>query len=91
LSVGELPDRQKGLCSNKSSWLKALEFMENRYLPILHENISLSVLCVSNESLSPWGEWAVKIVLNGYYFVLMGRLGHSQSQYGMMTSLTDYE
>ena len=24
--------------------------MENRYLPILHENISLSVLRVSNES-----------------------------------------
>jgi len=98
-----VPDRQKGLCSNKSSWLKAREFMENRYLPparqkplrrgegpILHENISLSVLCVSNEPLSPWGEWAVKIVLNVYYFVLMGRLGHSQSQYGMMMWLTDH-
>jgi hypothetical protein len=58
--------------------------MENRYLPparqkplrrgegpILHENISLSVLPanrqVSNEPLSSWGEWAVKIVLNVYY------------------------
>jgi hypothetical protein len=25
-------------------WPKAREFMENRYLPILHDNISLSVL-----------------------------------------------
>jgi len=34
--------------------------MENRYLPILHENIALSVLCVSNEPLASWGEWVVK-------------------------------
>ena len=47
--------------------------MENRYLPparqkplrrgegpILHENILLSVLCVSNEPLASWGEWVVK-------------------------------
>jgi len=38
--------------------------MENRYLPILHENISLSVLRVSNEPPSSWGEWAVKMVFN---------------------------
>ncbi len=38
--------------------------MENRHLPILHENGSLSVLRVSNEPLFSWGEWAVKIVLN---------------------------
>ena len=36
--------------------------MENRYLPILHENISLSMLCVSNEPLSFGGEWVVKRV-----------------------------
>jgi hypothetical protein len=45
--------------------------MENRYLPILHENISLSVLRVSNEPLSSWGEWVVKIVLNVGYFLLL--------------------
>jgi hypothetical protein len=35
--------------------------MENRYLPILHEDISLSVLRASNEPLDCWGEWVVKI------------------------------
>jgi hypothetical protein len=45
--------------------------MENRYLPILHENISLSMLRVSNEPLSSWGEWVVKIVLNVNSFVLL--------------------
>jgi hypothetical protein len=52
--------------------------MENRYLPparqkplrrgegpILHENISLSVLRVSNESLSSWGEWVVGRAMRG--------------------------
>jgi hypothetical protein len=43
--------------------------MENRYLPILHDNISLSVLRVSNEPLTSWGEWVVKIVLNVDYFL----------------------
>jgi len=45
--------------------------MENRYLPILHETISLSVLCVSNEPLFSWGEWAVKMILNFSYFRLL--------------------
>jgi len=45
--------------------------MENRYLPILHEDIFLSVLCVSNEPLSSWGEWVVRIVLYGDYFLLL--------------------
>ena len=45
--------------------------MENRYLPILHEIISLSVLRVSNELLSCWGEWVVKMVFNVNYFVLL--------------------
>ena len=45
--------------------------MENRYLPILHENISLSVLRVSNESLSSWDEWVVKMVFNVNYFLLL--------------------
>ena len=49
--------------------------MENRYLPILHENISLSVLPaywqVSNEPLSFRGEWAVKIALSVNYFLLL--------------------
>ena len=53
--------------------------MENRYLPILREDISLSVLCVSNEPLSSWGEWVVRIVLNANYFLLLvisvGELG----------------
>jgi hypothetical protein len=47
-------DRQKPSVWNKFPWPKAREFMENRYLAILHENISLSVLPayrqVSNES-----------------------------------------
>jgi hypothetical protein len=33
--------------------------MENRYLAILHENISLSVLRVSNESSFYEDEWVV--------------------------------
>jgi len=41
--------------------------MENRYLPILHDTDSLRVLCASNEPLSYWGEWAVKIVLKVSY------------------------
>jgi len=41
--------------------------MENRYLPILHDINSLSVLCASNEPLSCWGEWAVKIAFNVSY------------------------
>ena len=45
--------------------------MQNRYLPILHDNISLSVLRVSNEPLTSWGEWVVKIVLNVNYFLLL--------------------
>jgi hypothetical protein len=58
--------------------------MENRYLPparqkplrrgegpILHDNISLSVLRVSNEPLTSWGEWVVKTVLNVDYFLLL--------------------
>jgi len=45
--------------------------MENRYLPILHENIFLSVLRVSNESLFSWDEWVVKILLNPNYFLLL--------------------
>ena len=49
LSVGEVPDRQKASVSNKLPLPKAREFMENRYLPILHENTLLSVLGVSNE------------------------------------------
>ena len=42
--------RQKACVSNKLPWPKAGRFMENRYLPILHENIYLSVLSASNES-----------------------------------------
>ena len=44
--------------------------MENRYLAILRENISLSVLRVSNEPLSSWGEWAVNMVRDVNYLVL---------------------
>jgi hypothetical protein len=36
--------------------------MENRYLPILHESISLGELRVSNEPLASWGEWVVNII-----------------------------
>jgi len=47
-------DRQKASISNKLPLPEAGRFMENRYLPTLHENISLSVLPayrqVSNES-----------------------------------------
>ena len=57
-------DRQKRSVSDKLPWPKAREFMENRYLAILHENISLSVLRVSNEPLSSWGEWVVKMAFN---------------------------
>ena len=77
-------DKQKASVSNKLPWPTRREFMENRYLPparqkplrrgegpILHENISLSVLRVSNEPPSSWGEWAVKIVLNVNYFLLL--------------------
>jgi hypothetical protein len=59
--------------------------MENRYLPparqkplrrgegpILHESIPLSGLCVSNEPLSSWGEWVVKIVSYSHSMVLGG-------------------
>ena len=55
--------------------------MENRYLPparqkplrrgegpILHENILLSVLCVSNEPLASWGEWVVNLVRDTNHF-----------------------
>ena len=44
--------------------------MENRHLPILHDNIALSVLpaCrqagVPRMSPIPWDEWVVKIVWN---------------------------
>jgi hypothetical protein len=38
--------------------------MENQYLPILHENISLSVLRVSNEPLASRDEWVVKMLFN---------------------------
>jgi len=52
----------RGVC-----WPKAQEFMENRYLPILHENISLSVFRVSNEPLSSKGEWVVKKEISRWY------------------------
>jgi hypothetical protein len=64
-------DRQKASVSNTLPWPKAQGFMENRYLPILHEDISLSVLRVSNEPLISSGEWVVKIVLNVNYFLLL--------------------
>jgi hypothetical protein len=46
--------------------------MENRDLPILHESIPLSVLCVSNEPLSSSGEWVVNIVSYSHSMVLGG-------------------
>jgi len=64
-------DRQKSSVLNKSPGSKAREFIENRYLPILNENISLSALRVSNESLFSWGEWAVEIVSNLNSFPLL--------------------
>jgi hypothetical protein len=70
-----VPDRQKASVVNKLPWSKAREFIENRYLPparqkplrrgegpILNENLSLCVLCVSNEPLASWGEWVVNLV-----------------------------
>jgi hypothetical protein len=69
LSVGEVPTDKKVL-SRKNFWPEAWEFMENRHLPILHENIPLSVLRVPNEPLPSWGEWVVKIVLNVNYPLL---------------------
>ena len=56
-------DRQKPSVSNKLPWANAPEFMENRYLPILHEDISLSVLRVSNEHPTSRCEWAVKLTV----------------------------
>jgi hypothetical protein len=70
-------DRQKPSVWNKFPWPKAREFMENRYLAILHENTSLSVLPayrqagVSRTSPVWWDEWVVKIVLNVNYFLLL--------------------
>ena len=71
MSVGEVPDRQKASVADKLLWPKAQEFMENRYRPILHENLFLCVLCVSNEPLASWGEWVVKTLLNVNYFLLL--------------------
>jgi len=50
-------DRLKPSVWNEFPWPKAREFMENRYLPILHEDISLSVLRVSNEHPTSRCEW----------------------------------
>jgi len=62
----------KASVSNKLPSQEAGSFMENRYLPILHESIPLSVLSVSNEPLFSWGEWAVKIVSYSHSMVLGG-------------------
>ena len=89
-----VPDRQKASVWKKFSGPKAREVIENRYLPparqkplrrgegpILHENTSLSVLRVSNEPLSSWGEWVVKIISNVNDFLLLvvsGGEGYAQ-------------
>jgi len=41
---------------------KGLRLVENRHSPILHKNILLGALRVSNEPPFLRGEWAVKIV-----------------------------
>ena len=70
--------KQKGFRPHPGPLLaKNPRFMENRYLfrvlhgnlrPILHKNILLAVLRVSNEPSSDEDEWVVNIVLN--YLVL---------------------
>jgi len=63
----------KASVSNKLPSLEAGSFMENRYLPILHENISLRVLRVSNESRLT-GRMGGE---NGFQCKLLGALGNT--------------
>jgi hypothetical protein len=58
LSSSKGCQQTKSFCNEQVYLAKGPEFMENRYLPILHETISLSVLParrqVSNEPLFSW-------------------------------------
>ena len=76
-------DRLKPSVWNEFPWPKAREFMENRYLPparqkplrrgegpILHEDISLSVLRVSNEHPTSRCEWVVNMARDVNYMAV---------------------
>ena len=73
MSVGEVPNRQKASVPNALHWAKARRLKENRHLAILLENISLSVLSVSNEfSLSDISLCAMLHALCDYSWGRMG-------------------